>query len=126
MHSIINSTGSLFLNNKTQAVRLKRDVAFADNPKHLVAYRLFDGESQILTLVKEEDALDYLSYINKKHNISQEEMEKDSKRVSVFFNNTTQSVRIPVSLRFDENVTHVSVTSTVFGDNKKFLTLQAM
>lgn len=110
--------GSLFLNNKTQSVRLKKKVKFEENPERLIAFNLLSNDKHSIFLMEldvEDEfikALDTLpievkeSIAPKDINVNEGQSEwqkhfSGRRNVSVFLNNTTQSVRIPSSFAFE-------------------------
>lgn len=92
--------GSLFFNNKTQSVRLKRSIRFDNIEQRLVAIKIYNENSDSIYLtemsIHEPDnwkAFENFARLNK-------EIIKESKDVSMFLNNKTQAVRIPASMAF--------------------------
>jgi virulence-associated protein VagC len=95
-----SESGSLFLNNKTQSIRLKRSIRFDNIEQRLVAIKMYNEKADVIYLT-EMDIHDnekwkaFQSFVQKN-----KEIIKESKDVSMFLNNKTQAVRIPASMAF--------------------------
>lgn len=92
--------GSLFLNNKTQSIRLKRSIRFDNVEQRLVAIKIYSDNSDIIYLTEmaihdEDNWKAFEDFIQ-----SNKEVVKESRDVSMFLNNKTQAVRIPASMAF--------------------------
>lgn len=95
-----SENGSLFLNNKTQSIRLKRSIRFDNIEQRLVAIKMYNEEFDVIYLTEmdihnPENWKAFESFVQ--HN---KEIIKESKDVSMFLNNKTQAVRIPASMAF--------------------------
>lgn len=95
-----SENGSLFFNNKTQSIRLKRSIRFDNIEQRLVAIKMYNEDSDVIYLTEmgihnPENWKAFESFVQKN-----KEIIKESKDVSMFLNNKTQSVRIPASMAF--------------------------
>lgn len=95
-----SENGSLFFNNKTQSIRLKRSIRFDNIEQRLVAIKMYNEDSDVIYLTEmdihnPENWKAFESFVQKN-----KEIIKESKDVSMFLNNKTQAVRIPASMAF--------------------------
>nr|WP_289108656.1 hypothetical protein [uncultured Halomonas sp.] len=95
-----SENGSLFLNNKTQSIRLKRSIRFDNIEQRLVAIKMYNEEFDVIYLTEmdihnPENWKAFESFVQ-----NNKEIIKESKDVSMFLNNKTQAVRIPASMAF--------------------------
>lgn len=95
-----SENGSLFFNNRTQSIRLKRSIRFDNIEQRLVAIKMYNEDSDVIYLTEmdihnPENWKAFESFVQKN-----KEIIKESKDVSMFLNNKTQAVRIPASMAF--------------------------
>lgn len=95
-----SENGSLFFNNKTQSIRLKRSIRFDNIEQRLIAIKMYNEDSDVIYLTEmdihnPENWKAFESFVQKN-----KEIIKESKDVSMFLNNKTQAVRIPASMAF--------------------------
>lgn len=116
--TVQSDTGSVFLNNRTQSVRLKRSVRFDNIEQRLVAFKVYDEESDVIFLTESsvhepENWKMFEAFLS-----SNKLVLKETKDVSLFLNNKTQAVRIPASMAFSRDEKQVSVDKYIIGDGK--------
>lgn len=95
-----SESGSLFFNNKTQSIRLKRSIRFDNIEQRLVAIKMYNENYDVIYLTEmdihnPENWKAFETFVQKN-----KEIIKESKDVSMFLNNKTQAVRIPASMAF--------------------------
>jgi virulence-associated protein VagC len=112
-----SENGSLFLNNKTQSIRLKRSIRFDSVEQRLVAIKIYNEDSDVIYLTEmsinePENWEAFENFIQKN-----KEVVKETKDVSMFFNNKTQAVRIPASMAFPQDKKEAVIEEYFIVDN---------
>lgn len=128
MSETINSMGSVFLNHKTQSIRLKREIRFPTGVKKVSLFQKKFEDGQAIYIIPTENKEDFISYCLQEEGISLKSHESivpalfdDSSHSSLFLNNKTQSVRIPMNIRFPEDVKAVLIESHTFSNGLRYL-----
>lgn len=124
MSEVINSRGSIFLNHKTQAVRLKREIRFDIGVKEISLFLKKKGDGcQDIYIVPKIHEEEFLSdFFHSSDSLNNQDDFFDAKvKATIFLNNKTQSARLPMSVRFPEGTKEVSISSVTIKNNVRFL-----